>query len=109
MKHIIFASVLTTVLCACASEQVRPEKLLGQPATPTTADRTIRIGPDTRYVNVEGGEIIRFVVGDKAFGWSFNGSTTVSNFSLNRVAPAGVLDHDVTAYVAPDPKYIGPD
>ena len=60
------------------------------------------IRPDTRYINVTGGEIIRFTVGDKSFVWNFNGRP--SSFDLARVAPA-VLDHKVTAYVAPNPLY----
>ncbi len=49
------------------------------------------------YVNVKDGEIVKFVVGDQAFAWNFNG--IVGAFELNRIAPAGVLDHHVMAYV----------
>jgi hypothetical protein len=63
--------------------------------------RTIVVRPDTRYVNVTGGEVIRFQVGDRSFVWSFNGTRT--SFDLARVAPPSTLDHKVTAYVAPNP------
>ena len=58
------------------------------------------------YVNVTGGEIVRFTVGDKSFAWNFNGRP--SSFDLALVAPPGVLDHKVTAYIAPNPLYRRP-
>ncbi len=83
--------------------------LLGNPAPSNAATRTIVIKPDTKWVNVEGGEIINFVVGDKAFGWDFFVGSGISSFDLRRVAPPGILNHRVEAYVTPDPKYRGRD
>ena len=77
--------------------------LLGDPASPAWATRTIAIYPDTRYVNVTGGEVVKFTVGDKSFAWNFNGRP--SSFDLNAVAPPGVMDHKVKAYIAPNPLY----
>ncbi len=77
--------------------------LLGSPVPVSMATRTIAIRPDTRYVNVTGGEVIRFDIGNKSFAWSFNGQR--SSFDLARVAPGSVLEHPVTAYVAPNPLY----
>jgi hypothetical protein len=71
------------------------------------AERTIVIDPATTYVNVEGGQVVRFVVGDKEFGWNFNFAQPLGSLDLKRVAPPGVLDHTVRAYVSPDPKYSG--
>jgi hypothetical protein len=68
------------------------------------ATRTIFIKPETNYVNVTGGEVIRFEVGNKSFVWNFNGQR--SSFDLARVAPPSLLDHKVTAYVAPNPMYL---
>ena len=65
--------------------------------------RTIAIRPDTSYVNVTGGEVIRFDVGDKSFIWNFNG--TRSNLDLSRIVPPSVLDRRVTAYIAPNPLF----
>ena len=79
--------------------------LLGDPASPASASRTIAIYPDTRYVNVTGGEVVKFTVGDKSFAWNFNGRPT--SFDLNAVAPPGVMDHRVKAYIAPNPLYGG--
>jgi hypothetical protein len=83
--------------------------LYGMPAPASAAVRTIVISPNTRYVNVEGGEVVNFIVGDKAFAWDFFVAPTVSAFDLNEAAPSGMLDHVVRAYISPDPKYIGGD
>jgi hypothetical protein len=80
--------------------------LLGQPAPAAAAERTIVITPDTRYVNVEGGETVRFVVGERVFAWSFDGALTVDAVDLKRIVPAGVVTNKVIAYVAPDPRYL---
>jgi len=77
--------------------------LLGSPGSPSMVTRTIVIKPTTSYVNVTGGEVIRFEVGDKSFLWNFSGPG--SSFDLTRVAPPSVLDHKVTAYIAPNPMY----
>jgi hypothetical protein len=74
-----------------------------RPGAARTATRTIAIHPTTRYVNVTGGEIVRFTVGDKSFAWNFSGRP--SSFDLSAVAPPGMLDRKVTAYVAPNPLY----
>lgn len=86
-----------------------PVKLLGDPAPPEAAHYAIAITPATRWVNVIGGEIVRFDVGGKSFAWSFTGATSIASFDLKRVAPPGMLDRSIIAYVAPDPRYIGGD
>ncbi len=98
------------LLGACAGRPPeRPIALLGDPAPPEAATQTIVITPDTKWVNVTGGDIVKFVVGDKSFAWTFNVARGVGMFELNRVAPPGMLDHRVEAYVAPDPRYLGGD
>lgn len=101
-----FAFVIPIALSACATPTSVVE-LYGQPAPVTAAERTIVITPATRYVNVEGGQIVKFVLPDKEFAWNFNTAQTVASFSLNDVAPPGVLTQPVRAYVSPDPKYRG--
>ncbi|WP_081991990.1 CzcE family metal-binding protein [Collimonas arenae] len=103
---LLISTVFTVVLCAACSSTPRLD-LLGDPAPVTAATRTIVITPDTAYVNVTGGEIIKFVVGDKAFAWNFDGEEFLERFYLNQTAPAGMLDHKVVAYVAPNPLYLG--
>ncbi len=109
-RTLFFPAVIALSIGATAlpSTAVAPRiDLLGDPAPAPAATRTIAITPATKYVNVTGGDIVKFTVGDKSFTWAFNGAISVSSFELNLVAPPGMLDHTVTAYVAPDPRYIG--
>jgi hypothetical protein len=107
-QHISFTPVgalalSAAILASCAtSERI---DLLGESAAPHEATRTIAIKPDTTYVNVTGGDLVSFVVGDKIFVWKFDGPPTVWAFDLNKVTPPGLLDHVVTAYIAPNPQY----
>ena len=84
-----------------------PQDFLGDPAPINLATKSIVIRPDTKWVNVTGGDTVRFDAGGKSFAWTFNVARGVHAFELNRVAPPGMLDHQVVAYVAPDPRYIG--
>ncbi len=99
---LVFTALMAFSLPAFSESRL---DLLGNPAPSNAAIRTIVITPDTKWVNVEGGEIINFVVGDKSFGWDFFVGSTVTSFDLSRVAPPGVLNRRVDAYVSPDPKY----
>lgn len=109
------ASALTITLilftvAGCSTWNAPPMlTLLGDAASNTAAERSIVIGPETRHINVTGGEIVRFDVGIKSFTWHFDGAINVTRFSLQQVAPAGMLDHDVIAYVRPNPFFIGSD
>lgn len=110
MKSKFLVSGLTALLLSGATMSALaakppPIKLLGDAAPDSAAARTVMIAPNTKSVKVVGGETIKFVVGDKSFAWSFTGPASITSFDLNRVAPAGVLDHRVRAYVAPNPTY----
>jgi hypothetical protein len=107
-KH--FFNDLTLLISAVAFPAVAATDhtdLLGTAAPSALAAQQIHIHPETKYVNVEGGDAVTFIVGDKAFTWIFDGSRNVGSFDLNEVAPQGVLDHPVTVYIAPDPRWIG--
>jgi hypothetical protein len=108
MKRLSILLAVIALLSGCSLPTVEPPlAFLGDPASPAEATRTIVITPDTKWVNVTGGETVRFVVGDKSFAWKFNVASSVFSFDLNRIAPPGMLDHPVKVYVAPDPRYIG--
>lgn len=110
MKQPLIRFVVVVLLSACAHRDVEyPVAFLGDPAPLSAATETIAIRPDTKWVNVTGGDIVRFDVDGKSFAWTFNVASNISTFDLRRVAPPGMLDHRVDAYVAPDPKYIGAD
>lgn len=109
MKTMIVTSLLFAIACAgCATTgREQPLSLLGDPAPETAASKVILLTPATKHVNVIGGETVRFVAADKSFAWNFSGSEEVSSFDLARVAPPGMLDHSVIAYVSPNPLYLG--
>ena len=102
-KRLSFAA-LAVLLSACAAVTPRQD-LVGAAAPPEAATRTITITPDTRSVDVVGGDVVRFAAGGKVFAWDFNVSPLVAVFALNQVAPPGTLDHEVLVYVTPDPRY----
>jgi hypothetical protein len=97
------------LFAACTSPIGSPPRLelLGDPAPVSAATRTIVIAPHTRYVNVTGGELAKFVVGDKSFAWHFDAAEYFAPFDLRLIAPPGMLDHKVMVYVAPNPFYHG--
>jgi hypothetical protein len=101
---VLGVAVLTASIPSHARKQ--PLALLGERVADAAAERTILITPDTKYVNVEGGETVKFVVGNRTFAWSFNGALTVEAVELNRIFPVGTMTNKVTAYVAPDPRYL---
>ena len=101
--------VATLLICmtTIAGAEQRTE-LLGDRVASGSAGRVIRIEPGTRYVNVEGGETIRFEINGKIFAWNFSGPLTVTSFNLRQVVPASLLDHDVLVYIRANPDYRGP-
>ena len=96
-------------LSASASTPSRP---LGEVVPLSGAMRTIPIYAKTKYVNVTAHETVKFVANGNAFAIRFSDSSATrsafvpSVFDFEQLAPAGVLNHKVTVYVAPDPLYI---
>jgi hypothetical protein len=109
LRSLVLAVATFMLSAPSAIAQTTRTELLGNPAPSNAATRTIVITPATKWVNVEGGEIINFIVGDKSFGWDFYVGFTVSSFDLQLVAPPGILNRRIMAYVSPDPRYSGVD
>jgi heavy-metal resistance protein CzcE len=78
--------------------------VVGSAVQASAAQRTVSIGPRTRWVTVERGEIVKFVSNGREFAWAFSG--TSSSFDLKRVAPGGTLDRDLIVYVWPSAQEI---
>lgn len=107
------AAATAAILSGCAvgpGPFDNPTSLIGVPvgelAALSQTQRTITITPDTRFVNVTSGETVRFVAGTQSFAWSFQTSTTITTFDLNRIAPPGLLNRPIPVYVARNPLYI---
>lgn len=102
-------AVAGTFAVAAPAFAVHPQASpnLGTPVHEGSADRTIVLDAGTRWVNVTGGETIRFVVDGKSFYWLFDTYTSAPVFELNKIAPAGILgERNIKVYVSPDPQYI---
>jgi len=96
----IVAAITLFIVSLAASAAVTESDMLGKAAQPSAAQRTVLIGPETRWVTVEHGEVVKFVANGQEFAWAFTGMS--SSFDLSRVAPAGALDRSPKVYVWPN-------
>ena len=102
----LFAATLSAVsLSAAAATRT---DLLGEPTQQPSAQRavvtavagrTININGGTKWVNVNHGEVVRFVSNGREFTWYFNGVSQPQPFDMTEIAPAGFIDHGVKVYV----------
>jgi hypothetical protein len=104
------AVVSMNLLAGCAGTPATPRiDLLGMPVIDDSAmlesSRVITITPATRWVNVTGGDTVRFIAGGHSFAWNFQVSPAVSVFDLQEIAPPGALPRPVLVYVEPNPLY----
>ena len=107
---LVITSLFAVALSAAnlsASAAMRTD-LLGEPAQAPSAqrasisavaERTINISGGTKWVNVNHGEVVRFVANDREFTWYFDGASQPRPFDLSEIAPAGFVDHGVKVYV----------
>ena len=89
---------LLVSLTVCAQGRAAWE--LGTLVTVAEAQRTISLTSDTRWVNVNQDEAVRFVAGSTEFAWRFDG-TGLRPFDLRSIAPTGALAQPVTVYIRP--------
>src|SRR5712691_2353078 len=111
-----FRSIAVLTLSAAslsAGAALKPTDLFGEPAQAPSAeraiitavaDRTITITDETKWVNVNHYEVIRFVSNGREFNWYFDGVAQPRPFDLTEIAPAGFVDHSVTVYVSPNER-----
>jgi hypothetical protein len=109
---VLTVTAMTLGFLNLSASAFTPGSPMGEVVALSGAMRTIPIDAKTKYVNVTAHETVKFVANGNAFAINFSGSSATtfafvpSVFDLNQLAPAGVLDHKVTVYVAPDPLYI---
>ncbi len=96
----LHASIALLALAAAGAHAATRTDLLGDKAPLSAATRTVQVTAKTRHVDVAQGEIVKFEANGKSFAFNFDGPN-LKSFNLQRVAPAGMLDHPVTAYVSP--------
>ena len=112
----LFRSIAVLTLSAAslsAFASLKPSDLFGEPARAPSAeraiitavaDRTIMITDETKWVNVNHFEVIRFVSNGREFTWYFDGVTQPRPFDLAQIAPAGFIGHSVMVYVSPSER-----
>jgi hypothetical protein len=109
----IFRNIAVLALSAAslsAYAAMKPADLFGEPAQAPSneravysapAERTIAITGDTKWVNVNHYEVVRFTSNGQEFTWYFDGMAQTRPFNLAQIAPAGFVNRSVAVYVAP--------
>lgn len=97
-KRSVFV-VLAGLSMAVAAHAAVPTRLVGDASTPAMATQTVVLTPTTDTVNVDWGQTVDFKLNNQQFAFDFDGVREASRINLQRVAPAGLLDHPVYAYV----------
>ncbi len=98
MKLIIPAiAALTLSAASLSAVALTSADRYGEAASPEAATRIIVIGPKTRFVNVNHGEIVKFEANGKEFTWDFDG--VPQSFDLKQVAPEGAIAQNVRVYI----------
>jgi len=103
-------AVVAALFSASAfAEPVGLATLLGEPAAADVpVDKVVRIEPGTRWVNVNQDDTVKFIVrgnsgAENSFAWHF--ASPRFAVDLRQIAPQGMIDHPVVAYLASDPLY----
>ena len=115
MKLLIpsIAALTLSAASLSAGAALKPSDLLGERAQAPSAERaiytaaaerTITITGDTKWVNVNHYEVVRFAANGSEFTWYFDGMVQSRPFDLAEIAPAGFVKHGVTVYVAPSER-----
>ena len=90
-------AVLALSAASLSANALTSGDMYGEPGDPSAAERTIVVTPQTKYINVTHGEVVKVKVGSKEFAWNFDG--LAKPFDLEKIAPEGALDHSVRVYV----------
>jgi hypothetical protein len=83
------------------------ESIYGQPATTMTTRTGVVVDVTAaKHINVNYGDTVVFVNGDKRFVWTFNGLDRV-RVKLGKIAPADFGTASMTVHVGQDPLQEG--
>lgn len=84
---------------AISAEAAIPRTLDGTPVPDASASRVIQLTPRTAALNVHWGQSVEFIDHGKSFAYDFDGPRADARVNLEHVAPAGLINHPVYAYV----------
>src|SRR5439155_27047179 len=98
MKTLVKAVAVLALSAASLSAFALPNAdRYGEAATPAAAERTIVIGANTRFLNVNHGELVKLAFPTRRSSDLFDGLPQA--FDLKQVAPQGAIDHSVRVYI----------
>lgn len=78
---------------------------LGMTAPISAATRTVTITPQTKYINVNQGDIVKFEVDGQVFAWQFDTERPQGWLDLSLFAPKGTNTHAIQVFVGANPLY----
>jgi hypothetical protein len=99
------AAGLALSLAGAAHAAPAASNAFGTPAAANAAERTVVLGDQTRYINVNDGETVRFVHGDRSFTWNFDTVRRDGVAALGQIAPMDFGDAGAKVYIAQNPLY----
>ena len=105
---IMVAGTAVMLAAGTAAAQYSPNDVPGAPGQENVYTREITVRPDTKYLNVHGDEVIKFVdsASGRSFVWNFN--TLADRISMSRIAPPGMFSgSNIVIYRAPAWREIG--
>lgn len=109
MNKLILLLAVATLVPGCAALSGNPpaDAVLGMPGDARQVIRDVVITPQTRWVNVESGETVRFLAtsGGKSVVWHFDTPSWATG-QLNAIAPKLAQGRAIAIYVAMPRLYI---
>jgi hypothetical protein len=101
-RNIAYAGVLVSALAAAPSYAFTQGDRIGEKASDeATVDRVISVDSGTRWVNVNYGDTVKFIVkgtnGEQDFSWHFDGLG--ENLNLSAIDPDASLGRNLKIYV----------
>lgn len=109
MKKLLLLGISAALISGCAATAVTgPADALGARADARQATREVVITPQTRWINVESGETVRFsAAGGESVIWYFDTPSWAIG-RLGDIAPKLAQGRDIKIYVAM-PRLYMPD
>ncbi len=84
-----------------AGASPRANAPFGSPAQGMPAARVVKLNADAKYLNIQRGEVVTVVNGEKTFTWRFDTLGTPT-FELAKIAPQDFGTGHIVVYVADD-------
>jgi hypothetical protein len=103
-KAVAVSTLLMSFAGANAFAQVADP--YGVAADRASPEREIVVSPTTKHVNVNQGEVVKFVSEGKSFTWKFD-TFAQRPFEMQKIAPKDFVHSNPTVYLGANPLYFG--